>query len=174
MLAANEANDDAKTFVLMRYLGPKLSQLPYYFFSIGVIGWAVGMQLHIFTVSRLAGGFYINVLGLWAMIFFLVFICFPRLVRGVFLGKLESQKHLPIYISEDDIKMKLDKFFENPKVNGNLTLDRFLRSLTYMSDSGYRPKLQVLTKVQATNMYYEKVAEMTGRTVAEVKEALVT
>lgn len=173
MLAANEANDDAKTFVMMRYLGPQLSQLPYYFFSIGIIGWALGVQLHIFTVPRLAGGFYVKVFGLWAMIFFMLFVCFPRLVRGVFLGKLESQKHPPIYISDADIKAKLDKFFANPKSNMNLTLARFLRSLTYMTELGYRPKLQTLTQVQATNMYYEKVAEMTGRTVAEVKEVLL-
>ena len=107
------------------------------------------------------------------MIFFMLFVCFPRLVRGVFLGKLESQKHPPIYVSNDGIKEKLDQFFANPTSNSNLTLPRFLRSLTYMTELGYRPKLQLLTQVQATGMFYEKVAEITGRTVTEVKEILL-
>ena len=168
MLAANEANDDSKTFVLMYFLGPRLSQLPYYFFSIGIISWAFGAMVQAFSVPRTAAGFSVKIGLLWAMILFMMLVCFPRMIRGVFMGKLEAQRNPPIFVSEDQINNSLDSFFANPQTDGDLSLRAFLQSLTYLTEFQYRPKLQTITKIQA------KLSAITGKSVSDVKEALDT
>eukprot|EP01040_Poterioochromonas_malhamensis_P009110 gene9110-9868_t len=172
MLAANEANDDSKTVVLMRFLGPFASQLPYYYFSIGITGWAFAGFFHVFVVPRTGTAFYVKVVILWVMILIMLMVSFPRMVRGIFMGKLESQRHPPVYLSEDEISKKLEEFFSNPKKDGDLSLRKFLSNLTYMTEYGYRPRLQTISEVQATCMYYEKLSEVTGRSIKEVKEAM--
>lgn len=172
MLAANEANDDARTFVLMRSLGPVMTQLPYFYFTLGIWGWAFGGFFHIFLVPRLASGFYVKVILTFLLASFPFVLCIPRMIRGIFLGKVESQKHPPIFVSEEKIEMALNTFFSNPDSDGDFSLQEFLRSLTYITDNGYRPKLQSLTQVRATCKYYEKVAALTGNSISEVKEAL--
>jgi hypothetical protein len=170
MLAANEAASDAKTFVLMKYLGPTATQMPYFFFTIGVFSWAFGGLLHVFTVPRSLTGFTVKIVFLWSMIFVMLVYCFPRMIRGVYAGKAEEMKHKPIFLTEEVIKAKIDEFLAQPNQDGEYSLKDFLTSLTYMTEHGYRPPLQVITKVKATYIYYEKIAALTGRTIDEVKE----
>jgi hypothetical protein len=98
MLTGNETNDDAKTFVLLNRLGPNIAQLPFFFFSIGIVGWAIGALFHCFTVPRTAPGFYIKVIALWAMILTMLLVAFPRMIQGTFLSREKRRKTL-LYIS---------------------------------------------------------------------------
>ena len=75
-------------------------------------------------------------------------------------------------MASDRIKEKLEDFFSNCFENKDLSLYEFLTSLTYMTKNNYRPPLQEITKIEATCLYYEKLAAITGRTVSEVKDSL--
>jgi hypothetical protein len=170
MLAANEAATDSKTFVLMKYLGPTITQIPYFFFTIGIFGWAFGGLVHVFTVPRTSPGFYIKIIGLWSMIAVMLLLCFPRMIQGVYAGRVAEINYPPLYLSDDQIREKLETFFARPDQDGDLSLAVFLKHCTFLTEDYYRPKLQILTEVKATYMFYEKVAVLTGRSVEEVKE----
>jgi hypothetical protein len=172
MLAANETNDDAKTFVLLKSLGSTLAQLPFYFFSVGIIGWAIGALVHCFTVPRTASGFFIKVLFLFSMIGIMLTIAFPRMIIGTFQSRREEEENPPLYFTTDKIQVDLEFFFSDPYANKDLSLYAFLLSLSYMTKHGYRPPLQAITKIEATYMYYEKLALITGRSIEEVKDSL--
>lgn len=174
MLAANETNDDAKTFVLLTFLGPHFSQLPFYFFSIGIIGWAVGAMFHVFVVARTTAGFYIKIISLWTLIIVMMMFAFPRMIQGTFQSRLDEQLNPPLYFSSDQIKEKLNVFFMNPNSNKDISLEEFLLYLTQpaVTKTKYRPPLQTLTKIEATCLYYEKLSSVCGRSVEEIKGAL--
>jgi hypothetical protein len=172
MLAGNETNDDAKTFVLQNRLGSNIAQLPFFFFSIGSMGWAIGALFHCFTVPRTAPGFYVKVIGLFAMIITMIFVAFPRMIQGTFLSRREEEENPPLYFNTDHLKGKLEEFFSDPFASKDLSLSAFLTSLCYMTKNSYRPPLQVVTKIEATCLYYEKLASITGRTVEEIKDSL--
>jgi hypothetical protein len=172
MLAANETNDDAKTFVLLRSIGSTLAQLPFYFFSIGIIGWAIGALFHCFTVPRTSPGFFIKIFGLFSMVIVMLMIAFPRMIIGTFRSRREEEENPPLYFTIDIIQEKLEIFFSDPYANKDLSLYAFLSSLSYMTKHGYRPPLQAITKIEATCLYYEKLASITGRTVEQVKDSL--
>jgi hypothetical protein len=172
MLAANEATDDRKTFVLMRHLGGEVSQLPYFFFSIGIFGWAFGAMFHVFVTPRTASGFYVKVCFLWGMILLMILICFPRMIIGVFRGRLEEQKHPPLFVPVETIKQRLEVFLGHPEQSGDISLRTFLQSLSYITEYHYRPGLNPISELHAKRLYYEKLAEITGCTVKEVKETI--
>jgi uncharacterized membrane protein len=172
MLAANETADDRKTFVLIDHLGPHISQLPFYFFTIGIGSWAVGAMFHVFVVPRSAAGFYIKVVLLWAMIVLMIQFCFPRMILGVFRAKAEEEKHRPVSHSLETIKERLDSFLDSPPEDGDISLTAFLKSLTFLSEYKFRPPLNPVTEVHAKRSYYEKIGELTGCSKDEVKEYL--
>jgi hypothetical protein len=172
MLAANEANDDRKTYVLMRQLGSEMSQLPYFFFSIGIMGWAFGGFVHVFAVPRTATGFYVKLGLLFSMILVMILFCFPRMIIGVFRGKLEEQQHPPLFIPVETIKQKLEVFLSHPEQSGDISFRAFTHSLSYMTAHHYRPGLNPITELHAKRLYCEKLAEITGCTIHEVKEII--
>jgi len=59
MLGAKEAANDQKTYVLVKFLGPGISHLPYFFFTIGIVGWAVAILFHVFVTPRTETGFIV-------------------------------------------------------------------------------------------------------------------
>jgi hypothetical protein len=166
MLAANECHNDTKTFVLMRCLGPKISNLPYYFFSTGIMAWAFGGFVQAFLVPRTATGFTMTFFLIFLMIVVLVFLALPKMIQGVFIGKHEEQKNPPLFVDEAVITAKLDSFLkDNATKNADISLEEFHRHLTTMTKTGYRPPLQAISKLVATKMYYEemgKLAKLTG------------
>ena len=113
-----------------------------------------------------------KIIFVWVMILVATLLGFPRMIRGVFLAKYESQKNPPIHVSKEKIANALTDFFADPDADDDFSLRRFLQSLTYITEAGYRPKLQTMSRIQATCMYYEKLAEVTGRSVEEVKQSL--
>ena len=94
------------------------------------------------------------------------------MVQGVFAGRVEEQRHPPIYKSPDEIKVRLDEFFKDPYSSGDLSISTFLKSLTYMTKLGYRPPLHVLTNLKATAMYHDKLAELASLPVQTVRDIL--
>eukprot|EP00599_Poterioochromonas_sp_BG-1_P013240 CAMPEP_0173160262 /NCGR_PEP_ID=MMETSP1105-20130129/17726_1 /TAXON_ID=2985 /ORGANISM="Ochromonas sp., Strain BG-1" /LENGTH=323 /DNA_ID=CAMNT_0014079105 /DNA_START=35 /DNA_END=1006 /DNA_ORIENTATION=- len=178
MLAGNEVPSDSQTFVLLRMLGPKITQLPYYFFSFGVCAWIFAMMVHGFMVPRTGTGFGVKLALTFASIFIFYFFGLPRLIRGVYLARSEAQKHPSVLVSKERIATALENFFakreeEMERIEEeDHSLPLFLKSLSYLTEAGYRPKLDVVSRVEATCMYYEKLAEITGRSVEEVKYAL--
>lgn len=169
MLAVNEAGDDARAVVFMNSLGRYVMNVPYYFFSIGIIAWGIGAWFQSVLVPKLPEGFWIKQIGLFSMTLVMFLFCFPRMVIGAFKSKAEKLNNLPTMMGKDVIAIKLKEFLANYQVE-DINLKDFLNSLTTITPSNYRIPIHPFTKYIATKMYFEELATLVELPVEEVRE----
>lgn len=171
MLAGNEADTDAKTMVLLKYMGPTNIAVPFYFFSIGIVSWALGGYLQVVTTARTAVGFWIKMFSLGGLILWLLFLAFPSMIQGVFAGKKEELENPPILLDEAEIESRITRFFSKLKdKHADMSLEECLRSLKKVTSRGYRVPLHILTKVKAVDLYYKKLAELANIDEDKIKD----
>lgn len=169
MLAVNEAADDARTMVFMHSLGRYVSNVPFYFFSIGIIAWGIGAWFQSVLVPRSATGFWIKQISLFSMTVIMFLFCFPRMIIGAYLSKIEKISNTPILLTTEEIESKLTSFLIDYEHN-DVSLHEFLRSLQRITKHKYRIPLHEITKLRATKCYFEKVGNILHIEIDELKE----
>ena len=153
-MAVYESGSDAGTMVLAKQLG-LMSFLPYYFFSFGTIGWAMGTIAHVLIVPRTAGGFVAKII-LAAFIVGPFLAVFPVMVQGVYGSKFEEVENPPKSLSEAELEKEADKYFAS--CFGDSHLSEFLGQLRGERNAGgYLTTLSREAELKAANIFFTRL-----------------
>ena len=171
MLACNECLKDPKVMVLRHYLG-RASVAPFYFFAIGIVSWAIGGFLQLALSPQTIWGFVFKFAVVGILIFMVLCVCLPRMVRGVYAANAEENLHPAIELSKEEIDVQVDQFLLSTGID--LSMRNCLSSIhspgkPRITSKNYRIPLHICTELMVKKSYVDKMAVKTCMSTEEVK-----
>jgi hypothetical protein len=168
-LSAAQCDSDNKCVVVMNILG-FFSRLPYLFFATGIVMWGFTAYLKIILTAQTVYGFALILTG-WVIMTILILIGVLLNVRGIYAAYDIDELNRPISLTEKAIDDAVDSYFRSTDPS-ELSLDGFVKTLSYHVDYGYRVPLSLVSGIMAKKKFHKKIAELTNCSYEEVMQII--